>query len=487
MIVDLNQQKFEPDDQPFDVCIAGGGVAGIALATTLADRGRRVVVLEAGGRSASDASQDQYRGENVGLENLPLNESRVRALGGSSHHWGGWCRPFDEIDFERGDLAPGAKWPIAKADIAPYLEKAAHILDINQAAGADLELAGSNGALQAIRMFFSRPPAQLGDRFFDTLERSKNISVLLNAPIVDADFDEAAGAVTSFRVAAKGRPGAIGIGSRLFVTAMGGVENARHLLIWNRRLGDKLGNRGQAVGRHYMQHLHQQVGEFVTLEGGTGVPQGSVGADLIFLSSTGRRIRHSGLGAFRLYTTTLGCSGVIDDLRRVVTGARCRAVAATGAVFATCEQVPNPDSRLTLDVVEDALGLPRVRMDWRITDGDRRTLLEAAMEFGRYLVRAEVGRLRISQDILDGVDPLKGWTTLSGAPGAGGHQLGTTRMSASETGGVVDSNCLVWGSDNLYVAGGSVFCTSAHATPTLTIVQLALRLADELDRRLDSG
>lgn len=82
MIVDLNQQKFEPDDQPFDVCIAGGGVAGIALATTLADRGRRVVVLEAGGRSASDASQDQYRGENVGLENLPLNESRVRALGG---------------------------------------------------------------------------------------------------------------------------------------------------------------------------------------------------------------------------------------------------------------------------------------------------------------------------------------------------------------------------------------------------------------------
>ncbi len=37
---------------------------------------------------------------------------------------------------------------------------------------------------------------------------------------------------------------------------------------------------------------------------------------------------------------------------------------------------------------------------------------------------------------------------------------------------------------NLYVAGSSVFPTCGSANPTLTIVALALRLAEELHERL---
>jgi choline dehydrogenase-like flavoprotein len=487
MIVDLDEQAYDPGPEPFDVCVAGGGVAGIALAIALADRGRRVIILEAGGRAMSDVSQDHYRGDNVGLENLPLHESRVRALGGSSNHWGGWCRPFDGFDFERNDIAPGGAWPISKEELDPHLEGAARILGVNQAAGADLDLAGSNGALQAIRMFFSRPPAQVGLRFLDTLERSGNIVVLLNAPMTGAEFDKIGGTVTSFRVGSARKAVPDKVTAHLFVLAMGGVENARHLLIWNRFLGDRLGNRSKAIGRFYMQHLHQEVGQFVLLDGGDPVPPDSGSAQLIFLSSTEKLISNSGLGAFRLYTAALGCAGVVDDLKQIVTGARCRSLGSAGAVFATCEQIPNAASHLALDDTNDALGLPRVRMDWRISDGDRRTMLEAAMVFGRYLVRSNLGRLRINRDVLDGAEPLRGWTMLSGAPGAGGHQLGTTRMSGTDADGVVNRNCLVWGSRNLYVVGGSVFRTSAHATPTLTIVQLSLRLAEEIQSRLGSG
>ncbi len=64
------------------------------------------------------------------------------------------------------------------------------------------------------------------------------------------------------------------------------------------------------------------------------------------------------------------------------------------------------------------------------------------------------------------------------------HFIGATRMSPDPRDGVVNANCKVHGVDNLYVAGCSVFPTGGHANPTLTIVALAIRLADHLRSRL---
>jgi choline dehydrogenase-like flavoprotein len=64
----------------------------------------------------------------------------------------------------------------------------------------------------------------------------------------------------------------------------------------------------------------------------------------------------------------------------------------------------------------------------------------------------------------------------------GFHHMGTTRMAAEPSGGVVDVNCLVFGTTNLYVAGSSVFPTGGCANPTFMIVTLAHRLVDHLTR-----
>ena len=110
---------------------------------------------------------------------------------------------------------------------------------------------------------------------------------------------------------------------------------------------------------------------------------------------------------------------------------------------------------------------------------------EAALEFGRYLIHADIGRMNVNPAILSSAKPLQGWTALGdGARGAAGHQMGGARMSKKAADGVVDKDCRVWGVDNLYVAGSAVFRTCGHATPTFTITQLALRLADTLNRTL---
>lgn len=137
------------------------------------------------------------------------------------------------------------------------------------------------------------------------------------------------------------------------------------------------------------------------------------------------------------------------------------------------EQAPNPDSRITLAHERDALGMPKVCVDWRLTALDRHTYRTAAALFGTELARACGGTYQpaawLNDD--DNAVPLVHTTA---------HHLGTTRMSDDPRRGVVDTHCRVHGVDNLHVAGSSVFPTGGWAFPTFTVVALALRLAEQL-------
>ncbi len=143
------------------------------------------------------------------------------------------------------------------------------------------------------------------------------------------------------------------------------------------------------------------------------------------------------------------------------------------------EQAPNPDSRVSLDDEKDALGLPLAKMDWRLTELDHRTF-----EVGRRLLARTIGahgRGRIFSPVRPFDRPFDQFPI----PVHGGlHHMGTTRMSAAPSEGVVDADSKVWGLHNLYVAGSSVFPCSGYANPTLTAVALALRLAARLEATL---
>jgi choline dehydrogenase-like flavoprotein len=145
------------------------------------------------------------------------------------------------------------------------------------------------------------------------------------------------------------------------------------------------------------------------------------------------------------------------------------------------EQRPNPDSRITLDFEKrDALGQPQLRLDWRLTELDKRSIRVAEQLLASELEKTGAGRLQIPEWLMaeDNAWP----SYLVGGP----HHMGTTRMSTHAGAGVVDANCRVHGMDNLYIAGSSVFTTGGTANPTLTIVALAARLAGHIKENVSS-
>ena len=84
-----------------DYLIIGGGPAGITLATQLASKDKHILLIEAGGLEFDEKVQSHYKGEVVGDKYYDLDVTRLRYFGGSTNHWGGWCRPFEKIDFQR--------------------------------------------------------------------------------------------------------------------------------------------------------------------------------------------------------------------------------------------------------------------------------------------------------------------------------------------------------------------------------------------------
>jgi choline dehydrogenase-like flavoprotein len=141
-----------------------------------------------------------------------------------------------------------------------------------------------------------------------------------------------------------------------------------------------------------------------------------------------------------------------------------------GVACAT-EPQPSAENRVTLIASRDALGMRKTRLTWRPTQAERDSLYQNLMALARNFGAWQGAVKVVIPNQADWADPEIGW---------GNHHMGTTRMSTDPTQGVVDADCKAHGIGNLYVAGSSVFPSCGPVNPTLTIVALAMRLADHL-------
>jgi choline dehydrogenase-like flavoprotein len=253
-----------------DVCIVGGGAAGISLALSLSGQGLKIVLLESGEMREHAPTQALYAGE-VADEKLhsPLDKYRQRRLGGSTAIWGGRCVPFDPIDFEKRAHVPHSGWPITYDDLLPFYPQANALseagrfaYDANEALGADTPpmFRGFDSDVVSTHSLerFSCP-THFGTRYERRLRVAPDIHVLLGANCTNINLAGSARAVDELEVTTlAGRRFRVAV--RAAVLATGGLETARLLLASRNTDPAGLGNEHDVVGRYYMCHIAGNVG-----------------------------------------------------------------------------------------------------------------------------------------------------------------------------------------------------------------------------------
>jgi choline dehydrogenase-like flavoprotein len=501
-----------------DVCIVGAGAAGITIARELRGGRLRVALLESGWLTPDHVTQSLYSGSAPAQPYFALETARTRCFGGTTNEWTGECRPLDALDFEERTWVPESGWPFDFDHLRPCYERAQAVCQLGPFAyaGTDWQaqgvrpLAFNGGRLRATTIHYS-PPTRFGETYREEIDGATNIVAYLGANAIDLETPTPPNHVSAARVACLSGS-RFRVSARIFILATGGIENARLLLLANAVQPAGLGNGYDQVGRYFMEHLYlDQAAVMLARKGVIGdfYTQGHW--------ADGRRVRGIlGLSpeVQQREQLTNYCAVLDEDslwprrasVRSLLAVIRKGQVAARAwthlqATFArigraaaqlkgghrdpsvrryvvknAMEQAPNPESRIVLSVDKDRLGCPRVALHWRLTALDKRTAHRAHEILGEEVARVGIGSFRSALGLPN--DP---WpATLRGAR----HHMGTTRMHPSPRRGVVDANCQVHGIANLYVAGSSVFPTSGSANPTLTIVALALRLAEHVKHRL---
>lgn len=513
-----------------DLCIIGAGAAGISIAMEFAGSGLSVCLLESGGFDFEPETQALYEGELAGLAYPDLDIPRLRYLGGSTNHWSSQCGPLDALDMAPRPWIAHSGWPIERAALEPFYDRAHVACDLGENLYGDglvkaLGLAPPAVDAAKLRNYvwqyrttagLGHAPLRFGEFYREQLEAADHLRVLLHANVTRIVTNEAANRVEHVAIAALDGPTGR-VRARHVVLACGGIENARILLLSDQVEGQGLGNRHDMVGRYFMEHITGFGGSMVTadstpLQENYNYHQNTkywVGLALSEAVQAQAEVANcaallqyipdveSGVGALRRMWADAKEGEIPDDLgkeiRRVITDIDGAAVAVWQRLSGNAprvdspaeivldirsEQVPNLDSRVMLAADVDALGLRRTRLDWRMGDQDRRTMEVMARTLGEEFGRLGLGRVKLEDWLLDKGE---GWT---GEVVESSHHMGTTRMATDPRQGVVDKDCQVHGVDNLFVAGSSVFPTGGQVNPTLTIVALALRLADQLKDRL---
>lgn len=517
-------------DLACDVCIVGAGPAGLAIAQELSTAACKVLLIESGDMRQSPEVTALDQVENVGAPRV-VDSSRVRArgLGGTSCVWNGRCVPLSAHDFAERSWVPWSGWPVAHTQLQPYFERAARYLGLwpveydaalerslpTALPGLPQALTGDIGpCCWQFSVDESNPSVATQSAGAFLASKPANADVLLQATATQIEVDGNARLQWLTVQSLTGR--AARVRCKLLVLCAGGIETPRLLLQSRSTMPTGLGNQHDMVGRCFMDHPRCAVGHFDLADDARLRP-----AFMLQRVDGGGRPRYF-IRGLSLSTEVqrreqlLNCAGWLDarvapddpwdaikrlargkspapfaDVSHVLRQPRLTARALhrrfverrpvqykADALTLLCdvEQMPNVDSRLTLSERRDALGMPMARIDWRFGDAERRTV----QRFGQLAQQAFAGmglsELRLTDSVRTGdFQPRDFWDVA--------HPAGGTRMASDPRRGVVDEQGQVHGVQGVFVVGTSVFPTNGHANPTLTLMALAVRLADHIKAR----
>ena len=502
-----------------DICIVGAGAAGISIALELMDTPHKVILLEGGGFQYEERIQELYNGKTTGQPYYPLKSSELHYFGGTTGHWGGMCSMFDPIAFQKRDWVDLSGWPITQEDLLPYYKKAHKNLDIK---GFDFSASSWQKKDPSLiplpldnevvwnKIWRFSLPTRFGQKYKDTIINAKNIHLYTYANAVDIVANENISITREILV--KNYTGKIQrVRAKYFILCCAGIQNARLLLASNKQSYKGLGNNHNLVGKYFMEHLEIKSAELwlkkenalkfymfnapvVQCELAIS-PAKQAECEILngIVSFTPLEIARKTPPFIKIWANEdprenekvvnavykKDPDGIITRLKNRINGHVNEHQAFELTI--RLEQAPNPKSRVTLCSETDELGVPRAALNWEFTALEKKSILKIYEIIGQQVGAAGIGRVKLKDDILDGDEK-----AVPASTSGGWHHMGTTRMNNDPKSGVVDMNCKIHGIDNLFIAGSSCFPTGAGVNPTLTIVAMAIRLADHIKEKLTS-
>ncbi len=445
-------------DYDCDVCIVGSGFAGMYLAQRLVEQGIRVIVLEAGPRLTATDPADGHAAllpaTSAGTLEFPNDGTRSIAVGGTSRKWNGVVTRLLPSDFrQRTERGLEVDWPLSYDDLAAYYCQAEREMQVTGAPwveGAEpprcaypTELPGYTSPASLLGRtdlpFFPlafalerNAPLRLDGAPLRRLLASPQATLLDRHAVTHVELDRS-GTVVALEVR-RADDSRRRIRARYTVVAAGVVETVRLLLHSQQASGVALG--GPMLGAGFNAHPRYRV----QVQARPDLPR----PDRVHRSYLGNP------GAFR------GTGAYLADFQFA---------AGPPLVDLTLELEAASGNVLTLDATRrDSWGRPVIALqaDWTQRDLQTRA---AALDAQRAFAAA-LGTPTAT--------PALRWF----------HPAGACRMAADARSGVVNSDLRVFSTQNLFVAGASVFPTAGATNPTLTIVALSLRLGDHLARLL---
>lgn len=462
-----------------------------------------------------------------------------RGFGGTSTWWGGRCVPLDPVDFADRPHVPAAAWPIAYEDVAPWLPAAAEFFGIGEGAFRlpstviampDVELAdlerwcpfGIAAAYDEKLRLSSKITVVLGATVTQ-LNLNNDGSRVVSLTIADAtrsltirppDIVLAAGGLETTRLLLAARDACAAWSSRFAALGcyyMGHISGKIADIVWRdgayQNEADFFLDGACYVRRRLTIRREVQAHErllniafwpdnprFAAPDHGNGLLSLAwlaLASPLIgrLLASEGVRQAHVGAPPYRplrhlanvLRSPVKTALEAYRAIRAQYFASPKRpgflVTSASGryALHFHGEQVPSPQSRVTLAAAKDALGLPFLKVDLAFSPQDAQSVLRAHEVLDDALRRADFGRLEYYD-----AEPRDRLARILSGTKDGFHQIGTTRMGRDPRTSVVNEHCRVHGVDNLHIASSAVFPSSGQANPTFTAVALGLRLCEAI-------
>lgn len=505
------------------VVIIGSGAGGGTLGNELAQKGIDTVILEAGGRhEAEDFINDEWGSFSqlawldkrttsgdwrVATDFSGLPAWIVKAVGGSTTHWAGASLRFQDHEWKAkttyGDVA-GANlldWPITSEDMAPYYAKAEDKMGVTNTNGIP-PLPGNNNykVMEAGAKKLGYKQVHTGNMAINSQDRDGRTScqqsgfcfqgckfsakwstlyteipkgeatgkleVRPNAHVLKIEHDDS-GKVTGVLYADKDGNQHMQK-ARIVAVAGNSIESPRLLLnSASSMFPDGLANSSGQVGKNYMRHMTASV--YALFDRPVNFYRGTTMAGIV--QDESRHDSSRGFaGGYEMETLALGLPFMAAFLNPGAWGREFTTALDQydhmAGMWIVGEDMPQETNRITLSEEKDQYGLPAPNVHFSDHPNDV-AMRNHAWQQGSAIYDA-VGATR----------------TMPTPPYPSTHNLGTNRMSAKASDGVVNK----WGQThdvaNLFISDGSQFTTGGAENPTLTIVSLAIRQADYIAEQM---